>query len=733
MRHFPSIAAALLILALIGGCAPSAPSGSATQPAPPNGDINASGSAATGLLRIRLATTSDWTNLALASGASWQDAALVSASQEAASAVLDGDRFALEQPIGRAEAGESVEMIVEARGAGWQAGKMVVFRIERGDIGSTHLEFLRPAGASWEVIRTIDWEGKSGDGRNDYTFSVSAEALFGAPSLPTATPASIAGPGPEPAPVSSPMRPVSPVTGLPQGTDGYPWWNDSVFYEIFVRSFFDSSGDGIGDLNGITQKLDYLNDGDPATTTDLGITGIWLMPIFPSPSYHGYDVTDYYAVNPEYGTMEDLKTLLAEAHGRGIRVIIDLVLNHTSSRHPWFEQARHPASPYHDWYVWSDTDPGYPGPWGQPVWWPLDGRYYYGMFVAGMPDLNYTNPAVTAEMQDVVRFWLEEVGVDGFRLDAAKHLIEEGSIQAHTAATHAWWAGLRPVYKQANPQAVTVGELWDSIETSVEYVQGDELDLAFEFTLAGAFLQSARDGNAAAANSQLRLVSAVYPPLQYAPFLTNHDQVRVMTELRDAVEKAKVAASMLLTAPGVPFLYYGEEVGMQGEKPDEWIRRPMQWSGGDFAGFSTVAPWQSAGPGWERYNAALEAGDPASLLSHYRSLIQARNQHAALRVGDVSVITSGNRALYSVLRVSHQEAVIVLVNLSGETITGYRLSLEESGLPEGRHVPAAILGEGALDVLTVSPKGGFSQYVPVPAVPPYSTYIFQVPLVAGSP
>src|SRR5829696_4903720 len=164
--------------------------------------------------------------------------------------------------------------------------------------------------------------------------------------------------------------PVQPVVGLPQGTDGYPWWNDAVFYEIFVRSFYDSDGDGVGDFNGITEKLDYLNDGDPNTNTDLGITALWLMPIHPSPSYHGYDVTDYYAVNPDYGTMDDFKNLLKEAHQRDIKIIIDLVLNHTSAQHPWFQSSLTSVGDYRDWYVWSETDPGNLGPWGAKAWYP---------------------------------------------------------------------------------------------------------------------------------------------------------------------------------------------------------------------------------------------------------------------------------------------------------------------------------------------------------------------------
>jgi len=175
--------------------------------------------------------------------------------------------------------------------------------------------------------------------------------------------------------------------------DGNPWWNDAVFYEIFVRSFNDSNGDGIGDFNGITEKLDYLNDGDPNTTADLGVTGIWLMPIFPSPSYHGYDVTDFYGVNPQYGTMEDFKKLLAEAHKRGIRIIIDMALNHTSDQHPWFKEAKKDVnSKYRDWYIWSETDPNYKGPWNERVWHPSTTGFYYGIFEAFMPDLNYNNP-----------------------------------------------------------------------------------------------------------------------------------------------------------------------------------------------------------------------------------------------------------------------------------------------------------------------------------------------------
>ena len=212
-----------------------------------------------------------------------------------------------------------------------------------------------------------------------------------------------------------------------------PWWDDAVFYEIFVRSFYDSDGDGIGDLRGIIEKLDYLNDGNPNTTNDLGVTGLWLMPIFPSPSYHGYDVTDYRDINPDYGTMADFRALVEAAHARGIKVIIDFVGNHTSDQHPWFQSSAANTAK-RDWYLWNTFKPDYRGPWGQEVWHERNNNYYYGIFWGGMPDLNYNTPAVTNEIKDIVRYWYNDIGVDGFRIDAVKHWIE-GKPARNTPAT----------------------------------------------------------------------------------------------------------------------------------------------------------------------------------------------------------------------------------------------------------------------------------------------------------
>ena len=376
--------------------------------------------------------------------------------------------------------------------------------------------------------------------------------------------------------ISSKASNVQPIKGLPQGTDGYAWWNDTVFYEIFVRSFYDSNGDGIGDFNGIIEKLDYLNDGDPKTSTDLGVTGIWLMPINPAASYHGYDVTDYYGVNPDYGTMDDFKRLLNECHKRGIRVIIDMVFNHTSNENPWFIQSRdQPQSSWHNWYVWSTTNPGYGGPWGEQVWYPTVAGYYYAIFWSGQPDLNYTDPAVSEEMQNVGRFWLTDVGVDGFRLDAVRYLVEDGQDQQDTSATHKWWANFYTMYKQINPQAMTVGEVYTSNYMVDDYLKDKDFDQAFDFDLASQILKNIDSRNAVNLNASIKSSFDLLPRGEYATFLSNHDQERVMSYFKGDPIKAKLAASVLLTTPGTPFVYYGEEIGMTGNKPDEQIRTPM--------------------------------------------------------------------------------------------------------------------------------------------------------------
>ena len=505
------------------------------------------------------------------------------------------------------------------------------------------------------------------------------------------------------------------------------WWKDAVFYEIFVRSFYDSDGNGIGDFNGITAKLDYLNDGDPTTNTDLGITGIWLMPIFPSPSYHGYDVTDYYSVNPQYGTMEDFKHLVEEAHKRGIHIVIDMVINHTSDKHQWFKDAKSDVnSPYRDWYIWSETDPNYKGPWNEDVWHPSLTGYYYGIFESFMPDLNYNNPEVTAEMEKVYSFWLKDVGIDGFRLDAAKHLIEENQLQQNTASTHRWYQKMYPVYKEMNPSAMTVGELFgDSMSVASKYVKNNEFDLVFNFQLATTIIKAAQTGRGKNVSRVIETSNAFLTEYQYAPFLTNHDQNRVMGEFQNDVNKAKVAAAMLLTAPGTPFIYYGEEIGMGGSKPDENIRRPMQWDNTANAGFTTGKPWRSPDANFTDINVSSQTKDIDSLLSNYRELIHLREIHPVLQTGQYIAVDCNNPAVYAALRVDEKEIVLVLINLDKETITNYELDAANTTLLDKTYNADVLLGSGQAQGPSVT-NSGFSNYTPVDELPAYSTTIIKI-------
>ncbi len=448
------------------------------------------------------------------------------------------------------------------------------------------------------------------------------------------------------------------------------WWNESVFYEIFVRSFYDSDGDGIGDFNGLTEKLDYLNDGDPNTDSDLGITGIWLMPIHDSPSYHGYDVTDYRSINPDYGTMEDFENFLAEAHSRGIRVIIDLVMNHSSTQHPWFEQSAANNPQYRDFYRWSDTNPGYNGPWGQTVWHSRNGEYYYGLFWGGMPDLNYDSPALKDSMFAVAEFWLSDIGVDGFRQDAVLYIDEDGSQLKNTDGTLQFWQDFNTHVKSINPDAFNVGEAWEPTNIVLDYISNDRLDYAFEFDLANAMLNSVNSGNSASIISQMQKVYDEYPFLQYGTFLTNHDQNRIMNVLGQNVNKAKTAASLLLTLPGIPYLYYGEEVGMLGQKPDEDIRLPMQWSDGSNAGFTSGSPWRSPNSNFGDFNVEVMSEDPGSLFNHYKSLIHLRNDHEAFQLGELEIANSTSSSTIGFSRFTDGlSAYIVMINLSGNQVT----------------------------------------------------------------
>jgi glycosidase len=521
---------------------------------------------------------------------------------------------------------------------------------------------------------------------------------------------------PEPT-VPSTKTPTPALSQPPDEEAG--WWSDTVFYEVFVRSFYDSDGDGNGDLTGLIEKLDYLNDGNSFSQDDLGITGVWLMPIMESPSYHGYDVVDYYTVEKDYGTSDDFRTLIAEAHDRGIRVIVDLVLNHTSWEHPWFVDAvQGPQAERRDWYIWRDENPAYVGPWGQKVWYAYQGDYYYAIFWEGMPDLNYRNPEVTEVSYAIARFWLDEMGVDGFRLDAAQYLIEDGQQQAGASATHAWWAAFDEFTDEIGSDVLTVGEVWADTGAVTPYVVNDELDLAFEFNLASAIMSSVKGGDPGWFDYVLDQVEAGYPPRQYATFLTNHDQNRVMNQLRGDSDAARLAATLLLTLPGTPFIYYGEEIGMTGQKPDEMIRTPMQWTAEENAGFTSERPWEPVNADYETVNVAAQATDPDSLLSHYRRLIHLRNEHSALRRGELRVLESTCKPVYGYLRHHEDQSMLVILNFALEEQRGCAFSVSTSDLTTGDYVVQALLTGVEVDELTVGEGGGFADYVPREILPP---------------
>jgi alpha-amylase len=471
-----------------------------------------------------------------------------------------------------------------------------------------------------------------------------------------------------------------------------------VYYEIFVRSFQDSDGDGTGDFQGVGQRLDYLES--------LGVTAIWFMPIHPSPSYHGYDVTDYYDVNPDYGTLEDFETLLAAAHERGIKVILDLVVNHTSDQHPWFEASRENDPIYRDYYSWSETDLGWKGTSGAPAWHETESGYYLGLFWSGMPDLNFRNPAVVTEIDNVAKFWLD-MGVDGFRVDAIQHIIETNDNIRNTAETFAWLKDFEAFIKTVNPEAFLVGETWTDTQAIVRYHRDANLDMSFNYPLWGALLKAIQSRSALDLKTILEQDEKVYPQgAMRGIFTSNHDQRRPASTLniRRDVPRIKLAAGLLLTLPGVPFIYYGEEIGMpngEGVK-DEDKRTPMRWDDTANAGFTTGTLWYPFSTEEADISVAAQEDDPESLLNWFKTLIALRKSQPALARGFTQVMPTEENALLAFKRATSEQEILVLANLGNKELE-FSLETSASDLLTGESVEESVtVGKLGLRVLELT-------------------------------
>ncbi len=440
-----------------------------------------------------------------------------------------------------------------------------------------------------------------------------------------------------------------------------------VYYEIFVRSFADSDGDGIGDFNGICEKLDYLKE--------LGIEGIWLMPVNQTESYHGYDITDYMALNEEYGTEEDFQNLIDEVHKRGMKIIMDFPINHTSSSHVWFVEALEDEnSEYRNYYRWVhkndnvDFGENDESAWGSQVWHKNGDSYYYAMFSGNMPDLNYNNPKVREEIKKAAGKWIE-MGVDGYRLDAAMHIYGQNEFKQEenpTQSTIDWWNELALYLENINPNVYLVGEAWQNDEILEAYVQ--PFDTKFNFSLQEKLLDSVCMGTALTDEGEnlavyLQNMLNVYDEVDTnyldGVFGSNHDQNRIMSSVDDE-KKARQVALVYMTLPGNPYIYYGEELGMKGEKPDEYIRTPFLWSEDSSYNTTWIEDEQN------EFTVPLEEqmNDEKSMYSFYKNIIALRKENQALYEGDFVADDLGNDYVMAYTRNSETQSVLVLHNLS---------------------------------------------------------------------
>lgn len=494
-----------------------------------------------------------------------------------------------------------------------------------------------------------------------------------------------------------------------------PWWQTAVIYEIYPRSFQDTNGDGIGDLKGIIQRLDYLNDG---TTNSLGIDAIWITPFYPSPLHDfGYDVQDYCGVDPLFGTMEDFRELVDKAHQRGIKVIIDLVFNHTSHLHPWFQESRAVKnSPKRDWYIWHNPKKNkkkpnnWQGFFGGSAW-TFDSatkQYYLHSFLPQQPDLNWRNRDVREALFNVVRFWIDQ-GVDGFRLDVINLISKDQKFRSNPLCL-----GKRPyemqrhIYDRNQPEIhqylrefrqvvdsygdkMLVGEIAldkgeDSKIAAAYYGnENDQLHLAFNFE----FLNCPWNGQAF--KKAVALWEQVLPPGGWPNYvLSNHDVPRHFSRYRkggNAKQKAKLAAMMLLTLRGTPFLYYGEEIGMRNVFIPRWRfqdpvgkhywpfhpgrdeeRTPMQWDETKNAGFSTARSWLPVARDWSQVNVEAQNRDENSILAFYKKMIWLRKATPTLQLGDYQAVETSDEHCFAYLRQKDGEKFLVVLNFSPRSL-----------------------------------------------------------------
>ncbi len=484
-----------------------------------------------------------------------------------------------------------------------------------------------------------------------------------------------------------------------------PWWQSSIFYQVYPRSFQDTNADGVGDIAGIVARLPYLRA--------LGVDAIWLSSIFPSPMVDfGYDISDYTGIDPLFGTLEEFDTLLDAAHASGLRIILDLVPNHTSEQHPWFNESRSARdNPKRDWYIWRDPGPdgGPPNNWlsefGGSAWTldPATGQYYYHAFLAQQPDLNWRNAEVRAAMYDVMRFWLRR-GVDGFRVDAVWHLIKDAEFRDNPpnpfyregrpphekmltrystdqSEVHDVVAEMRRVTEEFDAR-VLIGEVYLPVERLIAYYGNDlkGAQMPFNSTLIST-LWSARSIEKIIADYEGALPPGAWPNW----VLGNHDRPRVAGRIGPA--QARVAAMLLLTLRGTPTLYYGDEIGMsqvaiapdqvrdplEKNVPDIGIgrdgcRTPMQWNATANAGFSALTPWLPLASDFAHENVVNLDADARSILSLYKALIRLRRETPALISGDyVPIAAQGDLLLYR--RQSRDDAVVIALNLGAEPVS----------------------------------------------------------------